>query len=96
MPWMGRAPCYEQEGESARWRKPPEDIEREGCPGGWYRSTFIDSLRPYMRRPDNKGGRVPNRLLDLCEDRFVVACVNLLEAFEDAALGEFYRVSARG
>lgn len=95
-PWMGRAPCYELEESDARWRRPAEDIEHEGCPGGWYRTAFVESLRPYMRRGDGKGGRVSNRLLEMCDDRFVVACINLIEAHEDAALSEYYRVSSQG
>jgi hypothetical protein len=92
---MGRAPCYELEGEDRRWRHPAEDIEAEGCPGGWYRSRFIEALRPYMRRRDQHGGRVSNRLLEMCDDRFVIACINLLEAHEDAALSEYYRASSQ-
>lgn len=92
---MGRAPCYELEDTDRRWRHPAEDIEGEGCPGGWYRTAFIESLRPYMRRRDEKGGRVSNRLLDMCDDRFVAACINAIEAYEDAALAEFYRASSQ-
>lgn len=90
---MGRAPLYEREGEDPRWRRPPEDLACEGCPGGWYRSAFVESLLPYYRRRDGKGNRVSNPNLDSCGDPFVVACILAMEAHEEASLAEFYRVS---
>lgn len=35
-----------------------------GCPGAWYRSPFVDSLWPYMRKRTRGGGRVSNPLFD--------------------------------
>ena len=43
-------------------RTPPES-PAEGCPGAWYRSPFVASLRPYLRLGDSNGNRVDNLLL---------------------------------
>ena len=36
----------------------------DGCPGGWYRSDYVTSVIPYLRRRDDGGGRVRNPLFD--------------------------------
>lgn len=89
---MGRPPDYDNEGRG-RWRHPPEDIEAEGCPGAWYRTPFVASLLRYVRRGDGKGGRVTNRFYDDCDDRFVIECVHIMEACDDASLAELYRAA---
>jgi len=91
-PWMGRPRDYANEGHG-RWLHPPEDIDAEGCPGSWYRTRFIESLLRYMRRGDGKGGRVSNRFYDTCDDRFVLECVHMMEACEEASLAELYRAA---
>jgi hypothetical protein len=63
--------------------EPLEPIEADGCPGGWYRTPFVESVLRYARRPAGDGGRVPNRLLDLCDDELVIEAVERLEAHED-------------
>ncbi|HEY8378998.1 MAG TPA: hypothetical protein VIK91_21045 [Nannocystis sp.] len=66
------------------WAHPHEPIETDGCPGAWYRTPFVASVLRYARRVDGNGGRVPNRLLDLCDDELVIEAVEALEAAEDA------------
>lgn len=92
---MGREPDYEREGEH-RWLRPREDIERDGCPGGWYRTEFIGSLMRYYRRRDGKGGRNVNPHLDACDDPFVISCILEIEGHEEASLREFYKAMEAG
>lgn len=80
---MGAPPRYEGEGRDHDWDRPLEPVEN-GCPGAWYRSPFAESVLRYRRRPDGNGGRIPNRLLELCEDELVIEAVETLEAYEDA------------
>ena len=85
---MGAPPRYDLEVQANDWAAPNEDIENEGCPGAWYRTPFIESLLRYRRTACGDGGRVPNRLLDLCDDELVIEAINILEAHEDAWRGE--------
>jgi len=67
-PYMGRHPDRSLAGSlnlgrSVNWEQPFED-ECQGCPGGWYRTRFIDSLDPYFRRRTGEGARVPNPRFD--------------------------------
>lgn len=62
--------------------EPPEN----GCPGAWYRSPFIDSVWPYMRRRTEAGGRVSNPRFDSA-DWLVQAAVLLQEVEEERAIG---------
>lgn len=64
-------------------KRPPEDA-RDGCPGAWTRSRFIASVMPYLRRRTEGGGRVPNLLLDRCDDDLIVQLVNHAEHEQDA------------
>lgn len=61
---------------------PTEDAS-DGCPGGWYRSRFIDSLMPYLRRRDQHGGRVPNMILDRSDDDLIFELVQYAEDQEE-------------
>lgn len=89
--YMGAPSRYDLEGQTNDWYRPNEDIENEGCPGAWYRSPFVASVLRYTRRPDGNGGRVPNRLLDRCDDELVIEAVETLEAHEDAWRQEYLR-----
>lgn len=42
----------------------PWEDPRDGCPGGWYRSPYVDSVAPYTRRRTETGGRVQNPRFD--------------------------------
>lgn len=79
--WLGRRPRLDYD-ERGPEEYPPEDPE-DGCPGAWYRTPFVGSLLKYRRRPDGNGGRVSNRMLDLCCDELVIEAVGVLEAYED-------------
>ncbi len=74
--YMGRPPCPGVTLEEGRKINPRQPLERpsDGCPGGWYRSRFVWSLDRYFRLRADGGQRVPNPLLDRCEDEFVIAC----------------------
>lgn len=89
--YMGAPKRYDREGKDDDWSRPNEDIANEGCPGAWYRSPFVVSVLRYTRRPDGNGGRVPNRLLDRCDDDLVIEAVETLEAHEDAWRQEYLR-----
>lgn len=96
---MGAPPRYDLEGAdpnehpgAEHWDEPQEPIEEDGCPGSWYRTAWLESVLRYARRPaGGEGGRVPNRLLDLCDDELVVEAVERLEAEEDRWQGEHRR-----
>lgn len=95
--WLGLPPRYDQEPGEDRdgvsdWDRPHEDIEREGCPGAWYRTPFVASLQPYMRRFDANDGRISNPLLDRTSDRLVLEAVAYLEDAEETAFGEHLKL----
>lgn len=74
--YMGRPPCPGVTEEEGRKINPKTPLERpsDGCPGGWYRSRFVLSLDRYFRVRVDGGQRVPNPLLDRCDDEFVLMC----------------------
>ena len=86
---MGAPRRYDLEGKRGDWSHPVEDIERGGCPGAWYRTPFVASLLGFYRRRDQHGGRVANPALDRCDDPLVHEAIAELEAFEDAAWGDY-------
>lgn len=92
--YMGANPRYDREGKDSDWNNPKERPEETGCPGSWYRTDFVQSVLDYRRKPDSNGGRIPNRLLDLCENTLVIEAVNYLEACENEWRCEEYEKSA--
>lgn len=78
--WMGRSKVdlVQLEGRPINPKQPPEDAD-DGCPGGWYRSRFVASLMPYLRRRTEHGGRVDNLLLSRCTDELILQWVQHLE-----------------
>ena len=64
---------------------PPED-PAEGCPGGYYRSLFVASVAPYLRRRDGQGNRVANPLLDRTDDEVLL---QLVDRAAQTALDQF-------
>jgi hypothetical protein len=69
--------------------EPPEN----GCPGAWYRSPFIDSLWPFMRRRTKGGGRVPNPKFDSA-DWFVQEAVAYYEQEEERCIAYIREIEA--
>ncbi|MCY0985970.1 hypothetical protein OV203_02440 [Nannocystis sp. ILAH1] len=86
---MGAPRRYDLEQTESDWAKPAENIADEGCPGGWQRAPFTESVLRYRRRPAEGGARVPNRLLDLQVDELVIEAVEFLEVHEDAWRSEY-------
>lgn len=91
---MGAPPDYDREGKPddaaiGPWSAPKEDLEREGCPGAWYRTLFVESLMRFYRRRDDNGGRVANPALDRCSDPLVHEAILELEHWEDAWRAEY-------
>lgn len=87
--YMGAPPRFDREGINGDWNAPHERPDEDGCPGAWYRTAFLESVLRYRRRPNGNGGRVPNRLLDLCDDELVIEAVEQMEAYEDAWRSEW-------
>lgn len=58
----------------------------DGCPGGWARCGFNQSLFPYQRHRDQNGGYSANVLLDRTDDPLVIACVQEMEREQSRAL----------
>lgn len=50
-------------GLAVGWQRPIEDAV-DGCPGGWYRTSYANSVARYTRRRDSNGGRVANPFFD--------------------------------
>lgn len=86
---MGLPTRFDREGVDRDFMHPCEDIEGEGCPGGWYRCVFVASLHKY-RRSSSEGHRNENLLLSRCNDRLVLEAIDYLEHEEAHALGAFY------
>jgi hypothetical protein len=80
--YMGRRslpPGTESEdGMRVSWRYPAERPEG-GCPGGWYRSRFVASVWPFLRRRSEHGVYNANPFFDRCDDELVLALVLHLE-----------------
>jgi hypothetical protein len=85
--WMGRAPLpagtVRVRGRQINAQLPWEDPDG-GCPGGWYRSRFVDSVRPFLRMRAEGGSRVSNPFFDRCEDDLVLQLVMYLEQEQEA------------
>lgn len=71
---MGSLPVIQPE----RIKRPPETHD-EGCPGGWYRCNFVDSMLRYERRMSSDGVFSHNILLDRCNDRLIIEATQYLE-----------------
>lgn len=97
--FMGRLPIAPDsaslDGVKRNPRYPTEDPD-DGCPGAWYRSAFVSSVLPYLRRRDDHGGRVVNLMLDRTDDELLVELVSYAE--DEQERWEAYRAqeSARG
>lgn len=81
--WMGRLPILAPPGgrlcgEPINPKQPWED-PADGCPSGWSRSRFVESLYPFLRRRDAQGGRVANPMLDRCDDDTIIQLSMLFE-----------------
>lgn len=79
--WMGRAAISSSDlpaGIKVNPKRPTEDAA-DGCPASWYRSRFVASMLPYLRRRDEHGGRVANLLLERLDDDVVVLAVQYAE-----------------
>lgn len=76
------------------WRTPGEEPS-EGCPAGWVRCEFAESVMPYLRTRTEHGGRVPNMRLDDCEDRLVKDAVLYFEECEERRIGWMHRLALR-
>lgn len=76
--YMGRLPIVGQDIPSHyNPRKPPEDHE-DGCPGGWYRCAFVESLCKYERM--FSGGMFSaNVMLDRTSDPLIIEATQYLE-----------------
>lgn len=64
------------------WKQPIEDPD-DGCPGGAYRSEWVDSLARYIRHRTADGTRVSNRFFDECDDRLVWEAVHYYESEQE-------------
>lgn len=89
-PRWDREPSGDSDGDHD-WHEPLEHPEVDGCPGGWYRTAFVESVLRYRHRPGREGERVSNRLLDLCDDELVIEAVDTLESYEDQWSSEHER-----
>lgn len=89
---MGAARRWDLEGEDApgaeEWAAPSEPA-CDGCPGGWYRSRFVESLLRYRRRSADGGARVANLMLERCDDDLIIEAAEMLERFEDEWRNEY-------
>jgi hypothetical protein len=94
--YMGRHPDRSLAGTRVlglpqNWQAPYED-PKNGCPGAWYRTRFVDSVVRYARRRTDAGARVPNRRLERTDDWLIHDAVAHLELEEERALAHFKRL----
>jgi hypothetical protein len=61
---MGRAPIDAVEVPGNNSATHPAEPASDGCPGGWYRTAYVGSVIPYLRRRTDGGGRVSNPVFD--------------------------------
>lgn len=87
--FLGRAQAIDQKDAPRKrwqspdwWKEPPDPIE-DGCPAGWMISPFARSLRPYLRRREDNGGRVPNPRFDALDDRVAQDAVLAFEEHQE-------------
>jgi hypothetical protein len=57
----------------------PYEEFTEGCPGGWYRTPYVDSVLVYLRTRSEHGVRNQNHYLDATTDRRVLDAVYYVE-----------------
>lgn len=81
---------------------PPEE-PRDGCPGGWYRTPYVDSVLVYLRTRAENGARNQNHYLDATTDRRVLDAVYYVEreqervfAYRAERLAEEMRKARKG
>lgn len=92
--YLGRPADRSLEGQVfGSWEEPSEDFE-EGCPGGWRRTAFVDSVVRHSRKRTKDGNRVGNPFFDRIEDELLLAAVLCFEAQEDACVSYFERAQA--
>lgn len=95
--WMGRAPVRETEQFGIKISpRHPTELPTEGCPGGWYRSRFVASVLPYMRRRDDHGGRVQNHLLDRADDDLIYQLIAYAEEAQESSEAHMMAEVQRG
>ena len=73
---MGDARRYRDDG---RLDIHPAESHCDGCPGGWYRSAFVDSVTTYERHLFD-GGFSANVALDRTTDPLVIESTQYLES----------------
>lgn len=72
----------------------PED-PADGCPGGWRLSLYAQSVAPYLRTRAGDGHRVPNPLLDRCEDDAIARAVLFYENEHERCIGHTMKVEEK-
>ena len=82
--YQGRAPAREPGYPS---EDKPCEARGDGCPGGWYRTPFVDSVIPYLRRRIDGGGRVSSPAFERA-DHLVQAAAFHVEHEEERWHGE--------
>lgn len=88
-PYTGR----EQQPGPRSPRYPTEDPEG-GCPAGWRRSAYVQSVAPYFRMRAAGGVRVSNPLLDRCDDPAILAAVLMFEQQQERCIAHTEEVEA--
>lgn len=58
----------------------PFESNVDGCPGGWYRTPFFDSVARYIRPEGGPGQYSPNLMLERCDDDLIIEAVHYFEA----------------
>lgn len=69
--YMGLPPEHAANGDVEEF---PQEPMADGCPGGWYRCEFVQSLHQYFRN-----GTLDNPLLARCDDTLVLEAVAYYE-----------------
>lgn len=93
------SPDYDVDGRLLQWvgrqlpgqREPPEDIEADGCPGGWQHSGFARSFHRYRRRRLEGGAHDINPRITAATPEHVLEALEFFETCEQRAENDYYR-----
>jgi hypothetical protein len=83
--WLGRSADHEN-----RDYRPAEPVS-DGCPGGWARCRFAESVLRYRRRRVEGGGHDANPLIHANTPPHIIEAIAYFEGQEAIAMGEYNR-----
>lgn len=87
--WQGAPKCVHADGYVDP--RPPEDIEADGCPGGWARCRFAASFTKYIRPRVQGGAHDSNPRVHAGTPEHILDALRFFEQHQARAHAEFQR-----